>query len=111
MKNDYDFDKRFMIVNAETGEVLDDAQGWGYKSAENAYRAFYYKQNRSSIESKKNKIKKWITKHPEFESDLEDVLFQYAKYDDKMTGKDVEEMAKTRSLELPCDGTTFLRYF
>lgn len=27
------YDDRFVIVDLETGEILDDAQGYGYKSA------------------------------------------------------------------------------
>lgn len=33
---------RFVIVDDETGEVLDNAQGYGYKSAQNAYRGWNY---------------------------------------------------------------------
>ena len=38
--------ERFIIVNIETGEVLDDAQGYGYKTAVNAYKAYGYKAKR-----------------------------------------------------------------
>lgn len=34
---------RYRIINEENGSVLDDAQGYGYKSAQNAYKAFGYK--------------------------------------------------------------------
>ncbi len=33
---------RFIIVDADTGEVYDDAQGYGYRSAEKADSAFRY---------------------------------------------------------------------
>ena len=29
------YDKRFVVVDEETGNVLDDAQGYGYKSKQN----------------------------------------------------------------------------
>lgn len=35
-------EKRFVIVDRETGEILDDAQGYGYKTPKKAYAAFYY---------------------------------------------------------------------
>ena len=34
---------RFEIVNTETGEIIDNANGYGYKSKPNAYRAGWYK--------------------------------------------------------------------
>lgn len=37
-------DSRYIIVDEDTGEILDDAQGYGYKSKPNAYRGYAYKQ-------------------------------------------------------------------
>ena len=34
---------RFAIIDADTGEILDDANGYGYKSKQNAMRAWNYK--------------------------------------------------------------------
>ena len=34
---------RFIIVDPDTGEVLDDAQGYGYKNAQKAEKAAWYK--------------------------------------------------------------------
>ncbi|MCD8083215.1 MAG: hypothetical protein LUE86_06880 [Clostridiales bacterium] len=34
---------RYVLVDAKTGEVLDDAQGYGYKSVEKAHAAYAYK--------------------------------------------------------------------
>lgn len=37
------YEKRYVVVDKNTGEVLDDAQGYGYKTKKNAYSAYYYK--------------------------------------------------------------------
>ena len=34
---------RYIIVDEVTGEILDDAQGYGYKTYEKARAAYYYK--------------------------------------------------------------------
>lgn len=39
-------DERFIIVSTVTGEVLDDAQGYGYKTPRNAHIAFGYKNKK-----------------------------------------------------------------
>ena len=31
------FDPRYVVVDTITGEIVDDAQGWGFKSKEGAY--------------------------------------------------------------------------
>ena len=36
---------RYIIINVTTGEILDDAQGFGYKSMKKAYAGYYYKRN------------------------------------------------------------------
>lgn len=38
------YDPRYVIVDDE-GKVVDDAQGWGYKSKQNAHKAMWYKFN------------------------------------------------------------------
>lgn len=37
-------EKRYVIADTETGEILDDAQGYGYKTAQGAYKAYGYKK-------------------------------------------------------------------
>lgn len=36
-------EKRYIIVDKDTGEMLDDAQGYEYKSPQKAYAAYYYR--------------------------------------------------------------------
>lgn len=40
------YDHRYVIVDNETGEIIDNAQGYGYKSKRNAYAAYGYKRKR-----------------------------------------------------------------
>ena len=40
------FEPRYIVIDAETGEILDDAQGFGYKTIGNAYRAYRYKMQK-----------------------------------------------------------------
>ena len=44
---------RYKVVSKETGETLDDAQGYGYKNASNAYAAWSWKQGKHSKKKKK----------------------------------------------------------
>ena len=37
------FGDRFIVVDEETGEILDDAQGYGYRSVKGAYAALAWK--------------------------------------------------------------------
>lgn len=57
------YEDRFVVVSADTGEILDDAQGYGYRTKQKAHAAYNYK-NRDRARDKKRKqeekaIKKW----------------------------------------------------
>ena len=38
------YDKRYVVVDKVTKKVIDDAQGYGYKSRTKAYYAYMYKK-------------------------------------------------------------------
>ena len=35
-----DYDKRYVVIDKDTCKVLDDAQGYGYKTIQGAYAAY-----------------------------------------------------------------------
>ncbi|MFB5292280.1 hypothetical protein ACE4WU_05170 [Enterococcus faecalis] len=39
-------ERRYVIVNLETGEIVDDCRGYGFKSKPAAYACFGYKYTR-----------------------------------------------------------------
>lgn len=74
---------RYRIVSIDTGEILDDAQGYGYKTAQKAYAGYSYKNRDKSKDKAKqekvNKIKKWIKENKSFIDDLEIIDFDIIK--------------------------------
>ena len=42
-------ESRFAIVDADTGELFDDAQGYGYRSVEKAISAYNYGKYRRNM--------------------------------------------------------------
>lgn len=98
---------RFCIISTETGEILDDAQGYGYKTAQKAYAAYSYKtrdksKDKEKAERKKH-IKQWMKEHKSFVKLMDIYAFEIAKGtmapDDKFDAKFVKEMLKENKLE------------
>lgn len=89
-------ERRFVIVDAETHEVLDDAQGYGYKTRQKAFAAWSYKsktpKQRKAYKAKQKKIQKWLSDYPDFELDYEDMLFQALKIGSKVEKSDLEAL-------------------
>lgn len=54
------YEPRYVIVNKETGEILDDANGYGYKSQKAAHksRAYKIKAGFIKVNPKKKKTNK-----------------------------------------------------
>lgn len=82
-------DERYVLVDVETGEVVDDAQGYGYRTKQKAHAAWAYKTRDKSKDKEKaakyRKIKQWLKHNKQFENLLESHLF------DICTGHDPDE--------------------
>ena len=78
-----EYETRFRLVNKDTGEIIDDAQGYGYRTVQGCYKAIYYKRNRGAIKSDEKKARGLIKQHKRiYESAIEDVnslLFEDCK--------------------------------
>lgn len=97
------YSDRFVIIDEDTGEVLDDAQGYGYKTAQKAYSAFAYKNRDKSKDKekaeKKKQIKKWIKDHKEFSDALEICEWDIIKgCNDKLDAEFVRSVLKQLNL-------------
>lgn len=114
-------ERRFQIVSAETGEVLDDAQGYGYKTMQKAYAAWAYKtRDKTKDKEKKEKdrtVRKWMREHPREAHALEEYAFEIEyKHswgpDDHFDAAFVEEQLKEWGFtDLPFTGKEYLYSF
>jgi hypothetical protein len=101
------FEMRYCIVSTETGEVLDDAQGYGYKTAQKAYSAYAYKTRDKSKDkekaAKEKYIQQWMKEHKSFVKAMDETAFEIAKGswgpDDKFDAVLVKEMLSNFELE------------
>ena len=71
----YDEETRFVIVD-DVGEIVDDAQGFGYKTAQKAHKAMWYrfeggKQKTQGIEKRR---RKFLKEHKGLEQFIADLL-------------------------------------
>ena len=51
------YESRFVVVDAQAGDLLDDAQGYGYRSKEKAHAVWRYK-TRSPAKKERDKTAK-----------------------------------------------------
>ena len=97
-----DYDKRYVVIDKDTGEVLDDAQGYGYRSVQKAYAAYAYKNRDKSKDAekqaRKRHILKWLKEHKEFDGLMEAVAFDCVKCGEPFSAAVVKGMLKDNNL-------------
>lgn len=71
---------RYVIVYKDTGEILDNAQGYGYKTKPKAYAGYaYITRDKSKDEEKlarREHIKQWMKTHKSFGRVMNDYAFE-----------------------------------
>ena len=96
------YDPRYVVVDNASGKILDDAQGYGYKSRQKATAAYNYKTKdpakKSAWAKKKQVILKWMKEHKSFVDAIDAFAMEIAmgKWgpDDKVDAKFVRNFAK-----------------
>ncbi len=71
---------RYVIMDRETGEIVDDAQGYGYRTAQKAYAAWGVKHRDKSKDKEKAELERvmanWLREHQEFVFAMEEKAFE-----------------------------------
>jgi len=98
-------DERYVIIDLDTGEILDDCQGYGYKTKQKAHIGYSYKNRDKSKDYekrvKRNHIKKWLSTHKNFRKDLEINEMEFIKNGEgKVDAKLIREILKQNHLEI-----------
>ena len=77
------YDSRYVIIDIDTGEILDDAQEYGYRTAQKAYAGYNYKIMPKSEKAKKaareRHMQKWMSEHKAFSRAVGDASFYALK--------------------------------
>lgn len=95
-------EKRFIIIDEETDEILDDAQGYGYKTPQNAWKAWNYMHRSPEKIQREKDIENWLYKHKDFVREYNDLCFYSLKDHVDVTQKDVKNLLETLGLVDGC---------
>jgi len=99
------YDKRYVVVDEATGEVLDDAQGYGDRTAQNAHRASAYKsmppKKKRQRDAAKRHVQRWCAQHPEVVQHLEQATLYAVKDGENVSVTDVRALLSEHGQALP----------
>lgn len=102
------YDKRYEIIDADTGEILDNAQGYGYKNVRGAYAAWNYKHRDKKKETEKKKryaaARVWLKQHKNIQGIFDRCAFEITKGlwgpEDKVDTQLVKDILKDNGLDI-----------
>lgn len=104
--NEYNNHNRYVITDFYTGEILDDCQGQGYKSYNEAFKCWrtkYKKRNkgREQLEALRNKMKQWLSENtPTMWDDIK-LSFFMPYYYEPSDVECLEEIMKEHNIKFP----------
>ncbi len=111
---------RYAIKDMESGEIVDDAQGYGYKSVQKAYAGWAYKNRDKSRDTERAEkeiiISKWVKENRTFIRLLDTIAFEIAKGshapEDKVDANFVRELLKKNGYrDLPFTARELYKYW
>lgn len=72
--------KRWVVIDSSTGELLDDAQGYGYRTKQSALAGFGYKLKyfHPRVRFQRRQAFRWLLAHEEFDRELMEAQFEIA---------------------------------
>ena len=106
---------RFYLVDEETGNVVDDARGFGYKSAQKAYAAWSYKmkskKEKAILKEEKRRAHAWWEKHGKFHGEVENEIVHSMKDGVPFGVKELKELMEIWKISSEIDTKVLLKYF
>ena len=107
---------RYVIINSDTGEIFDDAQGYGYRTPQKAYAAFNWKkkspEEHTEQELKKKEVQEWCRKYKSVVRQIEDILFISVKKRVPYTTQEIlEVIPEEAKSEMTFTIKELLKYF
>ena len=111
---------RYVIKDMESGEIVDDAQGYGYKSARKAYAGWADKsrdKSRDAVKAQTDKMRsKWMKENKQFIRLLDTLAFEMWKNnrwtEDKVDAKFVRNLLEEQGYgDLPFTAGELLKYW
>lgn len=115
IKKDFpgDTETRYACVDESTNEILDDAQGFGYKTAQAAYKAWGWKHRSPEKKEKEKYTKEWIKKNKKICGDILDDIFHWQKdtnFEENVKLKDIEGLLESYKVDKEVIEKIDLRY-
>ncbi len=108
--NPWEQDDRWVIVDFRTGNIIDDAQGYGYKSPQKAAKAGWWKFKGGKIRTNNEEkiVKLWMSNNAKYVEEYENIVI--CNFKDLPSKNELVEMLYLKTgIRIP--STSYFKYF
>ena len=88
---------RYVLVSVETGEIVDDCQGYGFKTEKKAYACWAYQNRDKELEKK---IKKWIKSNKTIMRKIDHLAYDIVKAGYEFGYEDIENLLDEEEIKV-----------
>lgn len=96
---------RYVIIDETTGEIMDDCDGLGYKTAQNAHKGYAYRHRTPERIQKDKDIKKWLKNNYYVLDDFFSLMYSLENQGQKITSKQVANLFEETNALANCPYT------
>lgn len=94
---------RYICIDEETGMILDDCKGWGFKTPEAAMKSFNYK-NRETQKSEINaRARDFFEKNKQLYKELTEYKKSLESIGEKISTDDIRNYLQLKKIESPVE--------
>ena len=94
---------RYICIDEETGMILDDCKGWGFKTPEAAMKSFNYK-NRETQKSEINaRARDFFEKNKQLYKELTEYKKSLESIGEKISTDDIRNYLQLKKVESPVE--------
>lgn len=108
--NPWEREDRWDIVDFETGEIIDDAQGYGYKSQQKAAKAGWwkFKGGKGKTKTEEKIVKVWMSNNAKYVDEYEEIVIYNFK--EPLNEKELENVLYLKTgIKIP--SISYFKYF
>ena len=108
--NQWEREDRWDIVDFETGEIIDDAQGYGYKSQQKAAKAGWwkFKGGKGKTKTEEKIVKVWMSNNAKYVDEYEEIVIYNFK--EPLNEKELDHVLYLKTgIKIP--SISYFKYF
>jgi hypothetical protein len=94
---------RYICIDEETGMILDDCKGWGFKTPEAALKSFSFKNRETEKPAIEARVRDFFEKNKILYNELVNYKTRLEAIGEKLSADDIRNYLQLKNIESPVE--------